>query len=51
LLIYLVGLQNDEADKEKLIDGSRKLKKVAASVYSRHQVDVYARQLVVIMGS
>jgi hypothetical protein len=51
LLIYWVGLQKDEADKDNLIKVSHKLMQVGASVLSHHQVDADARQLVVITGA
>jgi hypothetical protein len=37
LLIYWVGLQKVATDKEKLLEGAHKLKRVAAMVYSREE--------------
>jgi hypothetical protein len=43
LLIYLIGLQKDEANKDKLIEWSHKLKQAATNIFSHYRVDVDAR--------
>jgi hypothetical protein len=48
LLIYWAGLQNDVVDKEKLLKGAHKLKKVAAMVYARPKHNDGSRQLAIM---
>jgi hypothetical protein len=46
--VYWAGLQKDFADKEKLLEGARKLKQVDASIYSKRQADVDPHQLTLV---
>jgi hypothetical protein len=44
----LASLQKDFADKKKLLEGARKLKQVAALIYSNRQADVDPHQLTLV---